>query len=634
MSSNQAPETTPAHSLKFASSTPAAYSEGTHETYNTSTSTRSNIVGHAYGIPIRAADPKGEFPQPGSVLGPYFCLGQLGKGTFSSIHKCAYIGGPETHWAAAKVEIADGQFTGVLDSESSMLDYLAKHLPPDTVPKYYGYYKAPKVAALFMECLPYPDLRQLSERNGTRQLALADAIHLCADGLIPLLREMHRAGIVHRDVKPGNCIAVNKDSFRMVDFGLSKSIVVASHHEAADTMHPYPEDRPWLKPHRATTTSTTTTATTLAATSSQSSISSISSSSACFKRERASAEFRGTSMYASLLVHQGKDYAPRDDMWSVLYVFCDLVSGGLPWMTHAQNRERQACERTKQVVSEEQKYDALLKGGAYHVAMYKRELAKKRKVDIAKLPVVPSPLALSTDAHKVELLARAFASLQTLEFWSTPDYELLQECIRGFGVETIPPEVPIATIQWDQIYQPSSDSANYQKSAIPTFTVLDAPCPLSDKDVVEAEKERDRSKMESDPWSRLPVKLRYHLAQMDGKPLAPELGLRDFMAVGLLLLYGEWDSKRFEDGGHRTSTDGFRRLRYLDLLRSCEIFGRQYIHHRECYYHLEDGKRRRLTCSNGMPSLPMISKVMAGLRYTIAAEEKKTLAPPVRISFG
>ena len=48
-------------------------------------------------------------------------------------------------------------------------------------------------------------------------------------------------------------------------------------------------------------------------------------------------------MYASLCIHQGKDYCPRDDAWSVLYVFCDLVSGGLPWMSHAAHQEQHEC---------------------------------------------------------------------------------------------------------------------------------------------------------------------------------------------------------------------------------------------------------------------------------------------------
>ena len=41
-----------------------------------------------YGRPLPVSDSGGSFPNAGSVLGPYFCLGQLGKGTFSSIHKC------------------------------------------------------------------------------------------------------------------------------------------------------------------------------------------------------------------------------------------------------------------------------------------------------------------------------------------------------------------------------------------------------------------------------------------------------------------------------------------------------------------------------------------------------------------
>ncbi|EEC50328.1 predicted protein, partial [Phaeodactylum tricornutum CCAP 1055/1] len=102
-------------------------------------------------------------------------------------------------------------------------------------------------------------------------------VYLAADVMLPLLQRMHEAGVVHRDVKPSNCVrSTGERDFCIVDFGLSKSA-------------------------------------------------------GFYRLEREKAEFRGTSMYASLRVHQGKDYAPRDDVWSLLYVFCDLVSGGLPW---------------------------------------------------------------------------------------------------------------------------------------------------------------------------------------------------------------------------------------------------------------------------------------------------------------
>ncbi len=38
--------------------------------------------------------------------------------------------------------------------------------------------------------------------TATRRLSIGDAVYLVADVILPLLRAMHRVGIVHRDVKP------------------------------------------------------------------------------------------------------------------------------------------------------------------------------------------------------------------------------------------------------------------------------------------------------------------------------------------------------------------------------------------------------------------------------------------------
>ena len=641
------------------------------------------------------------FPSIGSMLGPYFCLGRLGKGTFSTIHKCinmqyfhntndmnddnrkpssssassssAVLSRQQARVAAAKVELGEFSQSGILDSEAAVLDFLHRSLPSGTVPIYMGHYRTSVVSsdderyaqALFMEYLPGPDMHQLREKvmaktkqqvlyqqqqqqqsktppthqYATRRIATADAVFLTANVLLPLLQRLHGVGVVHRDVKPSNCVRSsvkdNDKSFCLVDFGLSKSIIVPQSLEYADRDHLW--EGPWLKP--------------------------LHSSGGAYRKERAKADFRGTSMYASLRVHQGRDYCPRDDIWSLLYVFCDLVSGGLPWMSNAANRDRAGCQALKERVhglkdSAEAKDETalLLMGDEYHTAAYKRNRQQAAGWEEGKLTVLPEPLALSRDEHKVGLLRRAFHHVARLQFYDMPDYDLIQQCILGFGKsETSDP--PIAPIKWNRAF--TSPMLKRRNLGHPEWDLLD----LEDADPLDEEAFRDAQtehslSRASSMIRRLPVDFQFYIAQMkqDAGDTPPHRALNDWMQVVTRLLYKEWDARKYEDGGHRTSTDGFRRDGYLSLLQECQACAAKhdFFRSRDCYYtqDVRSGvngsaspalgptpKRRRITI-HGVPSsekgtaLVFVSKAIFGLERAIVLEKAKKPPPPMRISFS
>ena len=408
--------------------------------------------GTIYGRPVPVTS-AGSFPDAGSILGPYFCLSQLGKGTFSSIHKCINMqyfhddqqqqqqkpgsgNSSKRRVAAAKVELASFLHSGVLEIEATILDFLHRTVPAGTVPVYMGHFKSDKFAAILMEYLPGEDMHQLRERlrgnSPSRRISTKDAVYLVADVMLPLLRHMHEVGVVHRDVKPSNCVRRNSGGggksgpdFCMVDFGLSKTLIEPEDSEFADKEHPWDENREWLKPLNNK------------------------GRRGYYRKERKKAEFRGTSMYASLRVHQNKDYCPRDDIWSMLYVFCDLVSGGLPWMSHAANRDRTACQKFKEKVHSLPNATAeLLKGDAYHVACFRRNQEKEAKVDPAKLTPLPQPLAMSQDREKVQCLSTAFDHLAKLQFWEFPDYDHIEWCLRSFLHEENTQDPHIRSMVW------------------------------------------------------------------------------------------------------------------------------------------------------------------------------------------
>lgn len=63
---------------------------------------------------------------------------------------------------------------------------------------------------------------------------------------------------------------------------------------------------------------------------------------------RPRADFRGTSLYASLNAHDGKDLGRRDDLWCVFYMLVDLLRPCLPWRS-SRKLSRDEVHRQKKV---------------------------------------------------------------------------------------------------------------------------------------------------------------------------------------------------------------------------------------------------------------------------------------------
>eukprot|EP00592_Proboscia_alata_P018430 CAMPEP_0194419418 /NCGR_PEP_ID=MMETSP0176-20130528/18563_1 /TAXON_ID=216777 /ORGANISM="Proboscia alata, Strain PI-D3" /LENGTH=400 /DNA_ID=CAMNT_0039226363 /DNA_START=532 /DNA_END=1730 /DNA_ORIENTATION=+ len=368
--------------------------------HHTSSNRSINISKQMDASPFQSHYPP--FPEPGSILSNrYFVLGRLGRGTFCSIHKCIDLRSTspfgsdvpssrssrrlssssntaslpalrkrKRHFlVAAKVELLSFANSGVLEGEAAILRHLSHTMSSDMIPAFVEHVRdestpvsataldpdgvgaapvapdggtapnqpppaAPKgVSAIIMEYLRGEDMHHLRDRccqsggsaTPNRRLCASDAVYLTADIILPLLKALHDVGVVHRDVKPSNIVRVSTSGhntrFKLVDFGLSKSFVYAQTHSMADPALPWRGVKPeGVRP----------------------------SDECCQRKERSHADFRGTSMYASLRVHQFRDYSRRDDMWGLMYVFCDLVTGGLPWMHHAAARNRSECEKTKE----------------------------------------------------------------------------------------------------------------------------------------------------------------------------------------------------------------------------------------------------------------------------------------------
>lgn len=104
------------------------------------------------------------------------------------------------------------------------------------------------------------------------------------------IKSLHMKGYIHRDIKPANFVRKSNLSteFSVVDFGIAKQCM---------------EKDGSLKPKRQT------------------------------------AEFRGTTLYASPFAHMKEDQCQRDDLYSMMFVCFDLICGKLPWTEEAKAKE-------------------------------------------------------------------------------------------------------------------------------------------------------------------------------------------------------------------------------------------------------------------------------------------------------
>mmetsp|Transcript_13580 Transcript_13580/g.17890 ORF Transcript_13580/g.17890 Transcript_13580/m.17890 type:complete len:479 (+) Transcript_13580:164-1600(+) len=220
---------------------------------------------------------------------------RVGKGTFCELYEATNIG--DGTKVAVKVETA-GMEGSVLKWEHEVLFNIQSL---ECVPRHFWFGnigEGGKRQALVMQLFGGEDMSALRHRQRNPRVPIG----ICCDLTVQMLnclQALHGLGFLHRDVKPSNFIRESRKSrrFYMIDFGLCKRFM---------------------------------------------------SQSGEMRRERPNADFRGTSMYASLNAHRGKDQSRRDDLCSLVYVFLDLFLGRLPWADQAKRKERERVGQIKQ----------------------------------------------------------------------------------------------------------------------------------------------------------------------------------------------------------------------------------------------------------------------------------------------
>nr|CCC90047.1 putative protein kinase [Trypanosoma congolense IL3000] len=142
-----------------------------------------------------------------------------------------------------------------------------------------------------------PNLADLRRSTPQSVFSLYTTLHL-GMSCLRCIQGIHQLGIIHRDVKPSNFViglggSSDPRQCYIVDFGLARR---------------YRRGNGDIRPPRP------------------------------------NAGFRGTSRYASLASHRQQELGRVDDIWSLLFMLIEFVTGTLPWRKHKDKEDIGQCK--------------------------------------------------------------------------------------------------------------------------------------------------------------------------------------------------------------------------------------------------------------------------------------------------
>jgi serine/threonine protein kinase len=231
--------------------------------------------------------------EPGDMVASYTIVRLLGQGGYGDIY--CVCRSDSSDLFAMKIEAFSAEKRG-LDTELMFIEELQDSpLFPRLVES--GTTESHRYV---VQELLGPSVSNTRRQLPDHRYSLPTALRLSVF-MVECIRDFHRHGFVHRDIKPGNFLLRKggRSPVVLIDFGLSKRFIDPA------SGRPFPE--------------------------------------------RSKAGFRGTNKYASLNAHRYRDQGPRDDMISWLYSVVELVEGKLPW---GQERDAADMQRRKATIAD------------------------------------------------------------------------------------------------------------------------------------------------------------------------------------------------------------------------------------------------------------------------------------------
>ena len=153
----------------------------------------------------------------GTLIDAYEILGPLGRGGMGEVYKAR-----DTRVdRVVAVKVLPSSSAGAFDAEGRF-QREARALAALSHPRICSLFEFTRYDGRALLVMEYLEGQSLSARLGGGGMALHDALRVAvevADGLAAA----HRAGLVHRDLKPGN-VMLTKSGAKLLDFGLAKPV--------------------------------------------------------------------------------------------------------------------------------------------------------------------------------------------------------------------------------------------------------------------------------------------------------------------------------------------------------------------------------------------------------------------------
>jgi serine/threonine protein kinase len=170
--------------------------------------------------PAQAAQPQVALDKmTGKVVGNYLLIGLIGSGATSHV----YLAEHQALKRRLAVKILSPSLTSTPDKTSKLLSEAVSLAKVDhaNVVRVYDFGVSDGIPFIAMEFVDGHSLDQTIKLSGILSPEQLAALTL---QLLHGLKSIHDAGLLHRDIKPGNVLISKEQSAKLVDFGLARDI--------------------------------------------------------------------------------------------------------------------------------------------------------------------------------------------------------------------------------------------------------------------------------------------------------------------------------------------------------------------------------------------------------------------------